>query len=388
MNKADTDTGEIVTTNLPTTIESHVPTTLVDPVTALEYIKLAGALFDSGLYDHLGNKSGVLASILDGVEKGIGMMTALQNMVVINKKLAYSANLVMALAKQRAGVTWKVIENNTKGCKMQFNRPGFDSLIVSFTEADAQAAGLIRPNSGYTKYPADMYFARCGVKGCRRIAPDATCNLYSIEELTEGKYTSVDEVPDGGVVEVEGFGGQPQSRVETLASKGRPESTPSGKQPASQTAKKETKGGATPGPVPNGSVYVFKSGKHEGEKITDVPRGYIQWMVDNFDDGFVKSAAIKELERRDKEEGPVDYSPDTAIADLQKLPKDELVQRALKGLAVAYEDDTPGADVFLAQAVTDNILADANVGSDKNNKGHLARFIVRLREQLTELKHA
>lgn len=280
----DVETGKM----LPVTVESHVPTTVVGPITALQYVKLANALFDSGLYTHLNNQGGVLAVLLDGVEKGIGMMTALQNMVVINKKLAYSAHLVMALAKQRAGVTWKVLENNTKGCKMQFSRPGFDPLIVSFTEADAQAAGLIRPNSGYTKYPADMYFARCGVKGCRRIAPDATCNLYSIEELSEGQYTTVDEVPAGGVVEVEGFGNQPRSTPKQPA----PQRQPKGKTAASS----------------DDSGFRMPFGKHKDELITEIPIPYLQWCLDKMDNLHDETREIieHEVERRDNGNGKSD----------------------------------------------------------------------------------
>lgn len=280
--------------------EYYLPTTVIAPGTALAYVQIADELFQSGLYSHLKTKGGVLAAVLDGREKGIGIMTALQNMVVINNKLAYSAQLVMALARQRAGVSWKVLENNTKGCKMQFSRPGFDSLIVSFTEDDARAAGLLREGSGYSKYPADMYFARCGVKGCRRIAPDAVTGLYSIDELTEGQYTEVEEIPADNVVEVEGF-----------------------------TAETKPKRSAQKPAKPNGNgTYVFTFGKYNGKSVAEVPAEYLEWCLEKIDPDDKKNggkyadanrtilvACKRELARRTESDNGDEPEPQTDEPD-------------------------------------------------------------------------
>jgi hypothetical protein len=188
---------------------------------------------------------------------------------------------------------------------MQFMRPGFDPLICSFTEADAKAAGLIRPNSGYTKYPADMYFARCGVKGCRRIAPDATCNLYSIEELSEGQYTTVDEVPAGGVVEVEGFSNQPQSRPSQSASKEQPKG-----KPASAPA--------------DGKGFRMPFGKHKGDLIAEVPKPYLQWCLgsmENLHDG-TRKIIEDELNKPAEPETKADPTREGLLKEIPELERE------------------------------------------------------------------
>lgn len=68
------------------------------------------------------------------------------------------------------------------------------------------------------------------------------------------------------------------------------------------------------------------------------------------------------------------------IEALVKLSKEELSKRATDDLAKTFPEDIVEAEKFLAQAVDDKRLNNADVWSDKNNKGQLANLIVDLQE--------
>jgi len=66
---------------------------------------------------------------------------------------------------------------------------------------------------------------------------------------------------------------------------------------------------------------------------------------------------------------------------LLKLQKGELITRALGELATTFADTPLEADKFLAQIVEQKRLNDADIGSDKNNKGQLANLIIDLQDR-------
>lgn len=79
----------------------------------------------------------------------------------------------------------------------------------------------------------------------------------------------------------------------------------------------------------------------------------------------------------DKPEPAKDEAGDTLEA-LLKLPKGELIGRATDELATTFTDTPLEADKFLVQIVEQKRLNDADIGSDKNNKGQLANLIIDL----------
>jgi len=46
------------------------------------------------------------------------------------------------------------------------------------------------------------------------------------------------------------------------------------------------------------SNKIITFGKHKGESVTEVPMNYIDWVIDNFDDGDIKNMFIEEKNRR------------------------------------------------------------------------------------------
>jgi hypothetical protein len=145
---------------------------------------LAQDLVNSQMFPNAKSVPGVIAIIQAGFELGIPPVAALNTMAVINGRLALEAKALLAVAQKKAGVSWKVLQETNDICEMEFSRPGFSPITVSFTAKEAQDAGLLVKQNWKT-YRRDMMFARCASRGIRRIAPDAVLGMYSREEMMD-----------------------------------------------------------------------------------------------------------------------------------------------------------------------------------------------------------
>lgn len=163
-----------------------------DPGKSLELQKVGSGLFKSGLFPNAKNEFGAYAIVQYGAELGIGPMMSLKNINIISGQVACNAQLMLTLALKK-GVTYEVLEESDKGAKIKFKRGGAE-YTASFVKADADAAGLSNKDN-WKKYPRDMYFWRAVAKGVRRIAPDAVMGLYTAEEISEGSYIDIREIP-------------------------------------------------------------------------------------------------------------------------------------------------------------------------------------------------
>lgn len=163
---------------------------------------LAKILLDSGMWPNLKDKgvAGVFAIIEYGRELGIPPVAALNTMAIVSGRLTMEAKALLAVAHDRAGVTWKIETLTSKGCILIFSRPGFESVKSSFDETDAKAANLLGKDN-WRNYPKDMYFARAASRGVRQIAPDAVLGLYVIEEMQDVILPATGEVIEAKVVE-------------------------------------------------------------------------------------------------------------------------------------------------------------------------------------------
>jgi hypothetical protein len=176
---------------VPEIVETPVPT--VRASESLQLALVAKKLWQSGLFPNVRSEAGAFAIVQYGREMSVPPMTSLQNISIIQGKPAINGNLMLSLAL-KAGVRVEQVESDDKHCILDFTRKGYPSITAGFNEADAKQAGLIRSGSGYTKYPIDMYYWRAIARGLRRIAPDVTVGLYTVEEMTDGMHLTIDEV--------------------------------------------------------------------------------------------------------------------------------------------------------------------------------------------------
>lgn len=159
-----------------------------DPNYALKRKDVARALFESGLFPNVRNPAGAFAVVQYGSELGLAPMVSLQNINVINGKLAANGQVMLSLALAR-GVSFQVLTETEKECSIKFVK-GQNQYISHFSLKDAEEAGLTGKDN-WKKWRKDMLFWRCVAKGVRRIDPTSVMGLYTPDELTDGEVVDV-----------------------------------------------------------------------------------------------------------------------------------------------------------------------------------------------------
>lgn len=144
-----------------------------------------------------GQPAAIAAAILAGREMGIGPMTALQHLNVIDGRPSQSAALMRALVI-RDGHTLRILESSSERCTITGHRQGenTDRAPVTYTMADARQAQLLgRPN--WQKHPRAMLLARATGEICRRDYSDVILGMpYTTEEAQDmDGATELDEAP-------------------------------------------------------------------------------------------------------------------------------------------------------------------------------------------------
>jgi len=92
------------------------------------------------------------------------------------KSAAMLAKFVMA------GGDYDILERTDTACKIKFTWRKHVTPF-EFTIDEAKSAGLVRPNSVWTKYPKNMLFSRCVANYLRTYCPEHFAGHYTDEEV-------------------------------------------------------------------------------------------------------------------------------------------------------------------------------------------------------------
>jgi len=144
---------------------------------------VARALFKSGIFPAVKNEFGAYAIVQYGHELGVGPMTALQTMSIVQGKICMAGQMMLAIAL-RNGVTYEIKKHTSEICEIFF-KSGNIQFTSSFSIPEAKQAGIWKAQGGWEKYPQDMLYWRAVTRGLRRVCPDAILGLYAKEELED-----------------------------------------------------------------------------------------------------------------------------------------------------------------------------------------------------------
>lgn len=145
---------------------------------------MAKSAMDSKMYKGIGDMSGIMMVMLAARELGISPVMALNGgLNIINGKTEISARMMNALIR-RAGHSIKILESTETSCKLAGTRAdNGDTAEASYTLAEAQKAGLVKPGGGWTKNPKDMCFARALSRLARQLFADVIGTGYVEGEI-------------------------------------------------------------------------------------------------------------------------------------------------------------------------------------------------------------
>jgi len=143
----------------------------------------ARALIKSGFFPRSVNTpEKVIAVMLAGRELGLPPMQSIRAISIVDGKPTLSAETMLALAYQRVPGLKVEVKSTNEGAVVAGSRPNGPTVTVSFSKADATAAGLLGKDN-WRKYPAAMFRARAISAWCRVVTPDAILGCYTPEEL-------------------------------------------------------------------------------------------------------------------------------------------------------------------------------------------------------------
>jgi hypothetical protein len=141
------------------------------------------------------------AIVLKGYELGLSFTSSLELIQVVEGKPTLSPRGALALVLNSPVCEGVKIDDLADakgapaGCKVWMKRVGGFEYTVTWTMEDAKRAGLIKPNSGWEKYPAQMLKWRA-VGFCADVVfPDVIGGMKRADEY------GADLTPDGDVIE-------------------------------------------------------------------------------------------------------------------------------------------------------------------------------------------
>jgi hypothetical protein len=159
---------------------------------------MAKAAVDSKMYRGIGEQAGVMMIMLSARELGIPPCQALNGGInIINGKAEISARMMSALIR-KAGHEIKIKEISDTSCTLIGIRADTKQQEeASFTLADAQKAGLVKPGGGWVKCPKDMCFARALSRLARQLFSDVIGIGYVEGEIkaSEAELSVPEDIP-------------------------------------------------------------------------------------------------------------------------------------------------------------------------------------------------
>ncbi len=149
--------------------------------------KLSKCALESKFFDKLGGQSGIFSIMMYAKELGLPPMQAIfGGMHNVMGKVEIAPVMMNAMIR-KAGHKLEILKHDNTMCTIKGTRKEDSSqhVTVTYTIADAKAAGIWKEGGGWTKYPQDMLFARTISRLGRRLFPDVIGSMYVEGEISD-----------------------------------------------------------------------------------------------------------------------------------------------------------------------------------------------------------
>ena len=153
-----------------------------------EMEQMATAIAASGLFG-MKDKNSVLALMAVAQAEGLHPATAARDFHIIQGRPALKADAMLARFQNAGGkVEWKeYTDDKVTGV---FSHPNGGNLAVTWTIEQATKIGLVKPGSGWQKFPRAMLRSRCISEGIRSVFPGSVTGFYSPDEVENFESTT------------------------------------------------------------------------------------------------------------------------------------------------------------------------------------------------------
>jgi hypothetical protein len=193
-----------------TTTAPSVPG-MMSPDEIQQRFRVAAALHQSGLYKDVGSAEQAFARLIVGRSLGLNEAQSL-SLYAMEGKIEVPATMMAGwvharglgyMVEWREGGEWVATQTGEPidACRVTIferrisldNEQAIRGAAV-FSLDDAQKAGILKPNSGWTKYPRNMLYARAMSNAVRWYAPEC---LAGLPVYTEGEIERTPNLAEG-----------------------------------------------------------------------------------------------------------------------------------------------------------------------------------------------
>jgi len=196
-----------------------------------ELERAAMVVVKSGLFPAK-QKEQAMVLMLQAQADGSHPMKAIQEYHIIGNRPALRADAMLARFQAAGGkVEWHTLTETEASAT--FSHPQGGSVTITWTIEMAKKAGLVKPNSGWTKFPRAMLRSRVVSEGVRTVYPGIVTGVYTPEEVMD-----FDDEP----VKVEAKPVKPAERPRKAPRKKAAASGPTKKPEGAQTASRAAPG--------------------------------------------------------------------------------------------------------------------------------------------------
>ena len=193
-------------------------------VSSLDDAIRVGTIFaKSGLFSDIKSEAQAVVKIIQGQELGVGPMTAMRNIYVLDTKQGLKIEIsvgLMAAKFKEAGYDYRAARLDNEGCTLIAYKGSVKLGEASFLKADAVKAGLV-DKYNWKAYPSDMYFARALSRIVRRYGAEVLQgNVYVQGEISDAPIDIPGEVLEGEYIESESGNGEQEPTPEPAQAEG------------------------------------------------------------------------------------------------------------------------------------------------------------------------
>ncbi len=169
----------------------------LEPRTPSQAFAMGRAVFNSRLFSNIGSAEAAALVIMMGRELGIGSLTMLRSVHIIEGAPRLPAAMIIGLILRSGKADYfKLVESTATKAVYKTHRkddPDPAPTVFEYTIDDARTAFLAPPDGwvlekgkkpgNWSKIPRTMLRWRCGTELARAVYPDVVSNLYSIDEF-------------------------------------------------------------------------------------------------------------------------------------------------------------------------------------------------------------
>jgi len=177
------------------------------PNNLTEAMQFADMLSKSSMVpaSYKGKPEDILPAMMFGSELGLNPIQSLQNIAVINGRPSIWGDAMLALVQNHpafGGIT-ESFDDNTMTATCTVWRKGGEKHTVTFSQSDAQTAGLWGKKGPWQQYPKRMLKLRARGFALRDQFADALSGLVSAEEAQDMPVDSVQHASQPQVIQAE-----------------------------------------------------------------------------------------------------------------------------------------------------------------------------------------